>query len=254
MKKRKLASHKGENGIVLVVGGSELYVGAPIFAALAALRSGVDLAIIAAPKLVSMVANVYSPDIISAKLSGRFLKLKHMKEISKFVKKSDCIIIGNGAGLNKSTKQLIRKIAKIDKPKVIDADALDAVKGIDVKNCVLTPHQGEFKDLYGEKGNEKIVKKHARKDRIILLKGHIDLISDGKKVIKIKGGNPGMSVGGTGDVLTGLVAGLIAQGEPLLKAAVKASKINKKAGDIMFRKKGYGLLASDLLEVVPGLL
>ncbi|MBW2995104.1 NAD(P)H-hydrate dehydratase [Candidatus Woesearchaeota archaeon] len=254
MKKRKLTSHKGENGIVLVIGGSELYVGAPILASMSALSSGVDLAFVAAPELVSMIANVYSPDIISVKLPGKFLKPGHFNEIKKYVKKADCLVIGNGAGLRKETLKLLRKAAKIDKPKVLDADALDAIKGLDIKNCVLTPHHGEFRDLYGEDGNIKTIKKHARKDRIILLKGHVDLISDGNTVVKVKGGNPAMAVGGTGDVLAGLVAGLIAQGEPLMKAAVKASRINKKAGDIIYRKKGYGLLASDLLEIIPKII
>jgi len=254
MKKRKLTSHKGENGIVLVIGGSELYVGAPVLAALGALRAGVDLSFIAAPKDVALIANIYSPDIISIKLTGKYLRPGHLGLIKKYVKRADCIVMGNGAGLRKETLNLLRKVAKIDKPKVMDADGLDAIKGIDVKNCVLTPHHGEFKDLYGEEGNMKTVKKHARKDRIILLKGHIDIISNGKTVIQVKGGNPGMSVGGTGDVLAGLVAGFIAQGEPLMKAAVKASKINKKAGDIVYKKKGYGLIASDLLDVIPKLL
>ncbi|MBW3012561.1 hydroxyethylthiazole kinase, partial [Candidatus Woesearchaeota archaeon] len=92
------------------------------------------------------------------------------------------------------------------------------------------------------------------KDRIILLKGPADLVSDGKKVVSVKGGSDAMTVGGTGDVLTGIVAGLIAQGTPLMAAAVKASKINKKAGEIVFKKKHYGLLASDLIKEIPDLI
>jgi NAD(P)H-hydrate epimerase len=254
MKKRKAGSHKGENGIVLVVGGSELYVGAPVLAAMAALRSGADLAFVAAPELVSMVANVYSPDIISAKLPGKFLRPVHFKMMKQFIKRADCILMGNGAGLKKETRNLLRKIAKIDKPKVIDADALDAIKGMKVENCVLTPHHGEFRDLFGEEGSRKTIKKYARKDMIILLKGRIDLVSDGARVVEVRGGNPAMTVGGTGDVLAGLVAGLVAQGEELMTAAVLASRVNKKAGDIAYRKKGYGLLASDLVEEIPAVM
>jgi NAD(P)H-hydrate epimerase len=254
MKKRKQASHKGENGIVVVIGGSELYVGAPILTAMAALRSGVDLAYIAAPEIVSAIANAYSPDIISVKLPGKYLRPGHMDEIRKYAKRADCLVIGNGAGLRTETRSLLKKVCMTDKPKVIDADALDAIKGIKVSNCVLTPHHGEFRDLFGEEGGRNTIRKYAKKDMIILLKGPIDLVSDGKSIVEIKGGNPGMTVGGTGDVLAGLTAGLIAQGEPLMKAAVLASRINKKAGDIAYRKKGYGLLASDLVEIIPEIL
>ena len=85
----------------------------------------------------------------------------------------------------------------------------------------------------------------------ILLKGPVDLVSDGKKVYSIHGGTDAMTVGGTGDVLTGIAAGLVAKGYPLLEAAVKASQINKKAGEIVFKKKKYGLLASDLINEIP---
>ena len=254
MKKRKLTSHKGENGIVLVIGGSELYVGAPVLAALGALRTGVDLSLVAAPKDVALIANIYSPDIISIKLPGKYLRSGHMGMIRRFIKRADCIVIGNGAGLRKETLNLLKKVVKIDKPKVIDADALDAIKGLKVSNCILTPHHGEFYDLFGESGTKKSIKKYASKDKIILLKGYYDLISNGKRVIQVKGGCPGMTVGGTGDVLAGLAAGLIAQGEDLFKAAIKASRINKNAGELVEKKKGYGLLASDLLDVIPGLV
>ena len=254
MKKRKKTSHKGQNGIVLVIGGSELYIGAPILTTLAAQATGLDLTYIAAPEEVALIANVYSPDIISIKLPGKVLKPKHMKMFERFVEKADCIAIGPGLGLDKQTVSAVKEIVKTKKPKVIDADALHAIKGLDVKNCVLTPHHGEFMDLFGEPGSYKSIKKYARKDKIILLKGHVDLVSDGSKVYSIHGGTEAMTVGGTGDVLTGIVAGLIAQGDSLLDAARKASKINKKAGEIVFKKKKYGLFASDLISEIPKLV
>jgi len=254
MKKRRKTSHKGENGIVLVIGGSEIYVGAPILTTIAAQATGIDLAYLAAPKEVALIANVYSPDIISIKLPGRHLTQHHIPEFKKFIEKSDCIAIGPGLGLHKDTIAAVRKIVKTKKPKVIDADALNAIKGAEVHNCILTPHHGEFLRLFGEPGNYQTIKKHARKDKIILLKGPVDLISDGKKVYSIHGGTDAMTVGGTGDVLTGIAAGLVAKGCPLLEAAVKASKINKKAGEIVFKKKKYGLLASDLVSEIPRLV
>jgi NAD(P)H-hydrate epimerase len=140
MKKRKKTSHKGENGIVLVIGGSELYVGAPILTTLAAQATGLDLTYIAAPEEVALIANVYSPDIISIKLHGDILKKKHIAQFKKFIDKADCVAIGPGLGLDKQTAEAVREIVKTKKPKVIDADALHAIKGIDVHNCVLTPH------------------------------------------------------------------------------------------------------------------
>ncbi|MBW3017009.1 NAD(P)H-hydrate dehydratase [Candidatus Woesearchaeota archaeon] len=255
MKKRGKSSHKGQNGVVLVIGGSELYVGAPIMSTMAALATGIDLAYIAAPKDVALTANAYSPDIISIKLSGNFLKQMHVAKFKKFMQKADCIIIGPGLGLKKETMLAVRKIVRLaGKPLVIDADALHAIKGMDVGNCVLTPHHGEFFNLFDEFGSKRTVKKFAAKDRIILLKGPADLVSDGKKGGSVKGGSDAMRVGGTGDVLTGIIAGLIAQGTPLMAAAVKASKINKKAGEIVFKKKHYGLLASDLIKEIPDLI
>jgi NAD(P)H-hydrate epimerase len=255
MKKRKKTSHKGENGIVLVIGGSETLVGAPIMATMAALASGVDLGILAAPKDVALTANTYSPDIISVKLPGNFLKQNHVSKLKKFIAKADVIAIGPGLGLKKDTMLAVKKLVKmIEKPKVIDADALHAIRGIDVHNCVMTPHHGEFFNTFNEFGNKRTIKRFAAKDRIILLKGPADLISDGKKVYTIKGGTDAMTVGGTGDVLMGLIAGLIAQGEPLLGAAQKAAKINKRAGELVFKKKHYGLLASDLIKEIPKLM
>lgn len=252
MKKRRKTSHKGENGIVLVIGGSELYVGAPIMSSLASLATGIDLAYLAAPKEVALVANVYSPDLISIKLPGNFLRQSHISKFKKFIDKADVIVIGPGLGLKKDTVLAVRRLVKmIKKPKVIDADALRAIKGMDVHNCVLTPHHGEFMNLFDEPGDWETIKKHAKKDKIILLKGHVDLVSDGKKVYSVHGGTEAMTVGGTGDVLTGIVAGLIAKGDSLLGAARKASHINKKAGEIVFKKKKYGLLASDLINEIP---
>jgi len=95
------------------------------------------------------------------------------------------------------------------------------------------------------------VKRHARRDVVVLLKGHVDIVSDGKRVAENHTGNAGMTVGGTGDVLTGICAGLVAQGMPHFKAAVEAARISGLAGDLLKREMNYGFVASDMLGAIP---
>jgi NAD(P)H-hydrate epimerase len=247
---RKKSSHKGDNGIVLVVAGSEQYVGAAVLTSLAAFRTGVDLVHLASAEVVSLIANAYSPDLITHKLPGKYLKRSHCKKIVELSKKADVVVIGPGLGRNKDTVNAVRYLTKnIKKPIVLDADALHARPAL--KNCVVTPHRAEFKELFREDATKAAVKRHAKKDVIILLKSQTDIISDGKKVKLNKTGNAGMTVGGTGDVLAGIVAGLIAQGTPLFNAAVKGAFINGRAGDRLKKRKGFGFLASDILEQIP---
>ena len=149
---------------------------------------------------------------------------------------------------------MIRRLAEKRKPKVIDADGLRAIDPILTKNSVLTPHSGEFETLFGGKPNKSLLLKYSRPDRVILLKGKVDLISDGRNVYENKTGNSGMTVGGTGDVLAGVVAGLLAQGLDFIDAARMGARINGLAGDLAFNKFGYSLLASDLLNEIPSLV
>ncbi len=246
--------HKGENGKVLIVGGSQEYVGCLSLAGLAALRTGVDLVYIAAPEEVAWAINSYAPDLITIKLPGSYLGAAHLEKIEPWLEKSDAILLGTGAGQNPGTKELIRRLAEKRKPKVIDADGLRAIDPILTKNSVLTPHSGEFETLFGGKPNKSLLLKYSRPDRIILLKGKVDLISDGRNVYENKTGNSGMTVGGTGDVLAGVVAGLLAQGLDFIDAARMGARINGLAGDLAFNKFGYSLLASDLLNEIPSLV
>jgi len=140
-------SHKGENGSVLVVGGSIDYVGAPALAALAALRSGVDLVTVAAPEKVALTINQRSYDLITKKLPGDFLSPKHFNEISKLAGKADVILIGNGMGLKNESKVLVNKILKLKNPKVIDADALKLANSELIEDSILTPHKKELEIL-----------------------------------------------------------------------------------------------------------
>lgn len=251
MLKRKHDSHKGQNGKVLVVGGSEEYVGAPALCALAALRTGADLATIMSPEKTAFAINSLSPDLITVKLSGRTLQPSHYPEVIKQAEKADVVVIGPGLGQSKRASEAVKKVCeKIDAPKVIDADALKALEEVP-ENCVLTPHAKEFEALFNEKPTRQKVRENAGKNKVIVLKGFTDLISDGLDVKENHTGNSGMTVGGTGDVLAGVIAGLIAQKTPLMEAALLGTEINGKAGDLLFEKYGYSFTASDLLAVIP---
>ncbi len=264
--KRKKDSHKGENGRLLVAGGNEQFIGAPILSALAgiaALRSGTDLVNICAPEKVAWAINCFSPDLITTKFAGKNFSEKHAKKVIELSKKNDCLLIGPGLGLGKGTQKFAKKVVSgVKVPVVVDGDAIKALKGkIFKNNCVLTPHSNEFEVFSGKKvpkelnKRKALVKKVSLKHKcVILLTGKVDVISCGKKVKINKTGNAGMTVGGTGDVLAGLCAGLVAQGAGLLEAACSAAYFNGLAGNRAHKKYGYGLMASDLLEELPKLL
>ncbi|NIO22211.1 MAG: NAD(P)H-hydrate dehydratase [Candidatus Aenigmarchaeota archaeon] len=256
-------SHKGDFGRLLVIGGSKRYTGAPALAALSALaslRSGVDLVLVAAPKRAADIVARFSPNLITEAFEGDHFTAKHVKDILKLSKDFDAISIGSGLGVDKETRKFVTKfIEKIRKPCVIDADAIKALKKKRLgENFVLTPHAYEFYHISGEKpkyditGRAKVVEKFAKKiNSTILLKGAIDIISDGKRTALNKTGNPYMTTGGTGDVLTGICGSLLAQKIPPFKAACASAYITGKAGDVAVKKKKQGLLATDIIESIP---
>lgn len=252
--KRKLDTHKGKNGHVLVIAGSTYFSGAAILAAVSSHRIGADLVTLAAPKEVGIAANCYSPDLITVKLPGTFLKVSHYTKIIKMIDKYDVIHIGNGIGKDPSTKKLILKLLKNkkvkNKLKVIDADALKMIKVQKVEYTILTPHAAEFKVLMK---NSKIkTKKQLQKEinsNIILLKGKEDKIISKTTTTINKTGNPGLAKAGTGDVLSGLCSGILAQTKNLQKSAEAAAWLNGYLGDILKKKKkGYYYIASDLID------
>jgi len=257
--KRHKDSHKGSNGCVLVVAGSKLYTGAPIFAALGAMRTGADLTFLTAPERAANIA-AHCPDLITIPLEGDFLKPVHVKKIEDWFERADVMVIGPGLKQDKNTKKAVLEIIKqFNKPIVIDADALKIVSEkfsvLKDKKVVLTPHRSEFEKISGHKATANAVKSFAAAQNcIVLLKAPADIISDGKKVKLNKTGNPGMTVGGTGDILSGVVAGLVAQGISLFDAAYYAAKVVGIAGDLAYMEKGYGLIASDVLEKVAVVL
>ena len=260
-------SHKGDNGRVLVVGGG-LYTGAPTLAGMAAYRTGVDLVRIATPRNNRTVIASFSPNLIVQGLSAdERLVVEDVPIILSHLKNSDALIIGPGLGTAPDTKKaVLQLIQKCEKPMLIDADAITAVaekpatlKG---KTGVITPHIGEFAVLTGKKlDGEDLAKKMKYVSAVardmkftILLKGNIDVISDGASTKLNRTGNPSMTVGGTGDVLSGIVGGLLAKGVSPFNAARMGAFMNGYAGDLAFKDKSWGLLATDVVEEIPEVL
>jgi NAD(P)H-hydrate epimerase len=252
---RRADAHKGDYGRVLVVGGSGDYVGAPALVARAALRAGVDLATICCPKYVAE-RMTYDPNLIVRPVNSE----KHLSEDDLEVvlkQKFDCMVIGNGIGIHGDTKYALKELlGKVKAPVVLDADALRLLDRKELSsNMVLTPHAGEFRGLFGdydEKESTKVVEGFARKTEThILLKGHVDVISDGRKTRLNKTGNPAMTVGGTGDVLAGVVGGLVAQNRNLFTSACAGAFLTGLAGDIAYEKLGVSLIATDVIECLP---
>ena len=270
--KRSKKSHKGDNGKVLIIGGSRDYTGAVALAGLAALRSGVDWVTIAAPEKVGLAINALSPDLIVKKFKGDDFCASRAKDILKLEKGFNAVLIGNGIGMH--CKQFVNKyISKTKKPLVIDADAIKHIRLQDVKNAILTPHKEEFKTLLKNSklllnsknskglGNSKNFQsnnnnyKKQLKNNIILLKGPTDQIITRAKTYYNKTGNAGMTKAGTGDVLAGLCIGFLGQGLSLLQSAINAAYYNGLAGDILLKKKkGFSYLASDLVKEIKRIL
>ena len=252
--KRSSKSHKGDNGKVLVIGGSKDYVGAVALAGLAALRSGVDWVTVAVPEKVGWAINALSADLVVKKFKGDDFCLSRAKDILKFEKGFNAVLIGNGIGMQSGG--FVRKYLKETKrPLVIDADALKHIKLQDVRNAILTPHHKEFEILLkNSKLNMGNYRKHL-KNNIVLLKGKVDEIVTVSKTYYNKTGNAGMTKGGTGDVLAGLCVGFLGQGLSLMQSAINAAYFNGLAGDILLKKKkGFTYLASDLVGEIKRIL
>ncbi|MFH1821541.1 MAG: NAD(P)H-hydrate dehydratase [Methanobacteriota archaeon] len=267
--RRSPESHKGDFGRLLVVGGGSRYVGAPALVGLAALRSGVDLAVIAAPEKTAWTINTFSPDLITVKLHTQDLEPSDLLDISDELKRSTAVVVGPGLGSLLKTHDAIIKIAhELRKnhqklPTIFDADALKAVASnrglLRGMPWVVTPHAGEFKALTGYdllanlRRRVEMVKKAAQElGCVFLLKGCVDIIASPHGNTKLNyTGNPGMTVGGTGDVLSGIIGAFLSQGSGPFEAAAAGAWICGRAGDLCMREMGYEFLASDVIDKLP---
>ncbi len=262
---RRPEAHKGEFGRLLVIGGSNTFSGAPALAAMAALRTGVDIVTVASPEQTANTIAGMSPALITLKLKGKHLNAGNISALKEHLDSASAVVMGPGLGLHDETKaaieQIIEHSEKTQTPLLLDADGLKAFEEFRRKlECplVLTPHSREYEILTGNKLPEnleekaKAVQKMASKlGATILLKGSVDIISDGELTKFNFTGNPGMTVGGTGDVLSGIVGGLMAMGTNAFNAAVAGAFINGAAGDLVAVEKGYHMIPTDLLEWIP---
>jgi len=265
VKSRSPEAHKGDFGRLLVIGGSNVFSGAPALASMAALRTGVDIVTVAAPEKTATVISSMSPALITIKLKGKHLNQGNLPELEEQLDSATAVVLGPGLGLSseakEATKQIIEHLEEKGTPLLLDADGLKAFA--DFKRhvtlpMVLTPHAREYEILTGNRlpndheERVEMVQKSARKlGATILLKGPVDVVSDGERTKFNFTGNAGMTVGGTGDVLSGLVGGLLAMGADPFRAAVAGAFINGAAGDFVAAEKGYHMIPTDLFEWIP---
>ncbi|VTT88269.1 NAD(P)HX epimerase / NAD(P)HX dehydratase [Halorubrum sp. DM2] len=250
-------SHKGENGEVLVVGGGP-YAGAPTLSALAALRAGADLVRVACPESVASEVQGFSPDLIVRALPGDRVGPSHAERIASLAVGSDVVVLGPGLGDDDGTEAFVREfLTGYGGRAVVDADALRVVPEVDTDaDLICTPHQGELVDMGGETATDpderaELVREFAADlGHALLVKGAVDVISDGDDVRLNRTGNPGMTVGGTGDALAGTVGALAAVTDPFRAAAVGAYVVGR-AGDAAADANGTGLVATDLPDRLP---
>ena len=258
-------------GLLMVIGGSEFYSDSPALSAIAAFRTWVDMVRIIAPKRAADIIAGFSPNLAAYPLEGSYLLKEHlatllsMTESAKIIAKNKvAVVIGGGMGRTKETQEAILEyLSQVSAPLVIDADAIYALeknpKIISGKPFLITPNRYEFfiltkKELYNLSEEEKIKvvqEEAARLQTTILLKGKTDIISNGKEVVLNKLDCPYMTKGGTGDTLAGICGALIARGIDIFSVAQAGAFINVRAGQLVAQKKREGLLATDLIEVIP---
>jgi len=289
--RRKLNSHKAEFGHILILAGSLGFTGAALLCARAALRAGAGLVTLGIP---SGLINVYSRRVVEvmtlplAQTPKKTLSLNAYSQIKKILPKIDVLVLGPGLSQNKSTQELIRKIIRtVDKPMVIDADALNALVGhldillatrpstslgmvrgmVSLSNRysllatrILTPHPGEMVRLLGvsikkiQQNRKTVAKRFARDyNTVLVLKGHRTLVASPKGEIYVNStGNPGMATAGSGDVLTGIIGAFLGQGLDAFSAAKFAVYLHGLAGDLATKEKTQlGLIASDIIDRIP---
>jgi NAD(P)H-hydrate epimerase len=246
---RKKDSHKGDNGKILIIGGSPTYHGAPIYAGLAASLL-VDLVFIACPAPVAPHIKEATPDFIVHSLSGDVLCPEDIPHITPLVKTCDAVLVGPGLGTEKETGEACKVLfSTLEKPIIIDADGLKPFNNalsLIREGMILTPHRHEFTLLFGDTPVDEAASSH---ECIIVKKGVCDIISNGKTTKYNSTGNAGMTTGGTGDILAGLITGFSATND-LFQASCAAAFVNGKAGDFCQEEFGTHYTSSDIIRAL----
>ena len=259
--------HKGTFGKVLLLCGSRGYTGAAYLAAMGALRTGAGLVFLGVPESIYAIEAVKlnEPVVFPLPDDEGMLSSLAISEISRHLPQMDAILIGCGLGQSEGTLSVVKAVLEQAKcPVVLDADGINVLKTHkDILRgraypTILTPHEGEFHRFGGTLGQDKMASAafYSREwNSILLLKGHHTCITDGQTGYINKTGNPGMAVGGSGDVLAGMLVSLLGQGLKPLEAAACAAWLHGAAGDICAEEIGqYGLIPTDMLTRIPRLM
>lgn len=260
-------SHKGNYGKILLLCGSRGYTGAAALSAMGALRSGAGLVYLGVPESIYMIEAIKLTESIVFPLPDEGGKLSRhaLEQLSGLLDSMDCVLIGPGLGNSSGTAAVLTWIIQKAKcPVVVDADGInllaehkDILRGRTVP-LVVTPHTGEFVRLTCKEITDRrhdAVSLAKALGIIVVLKGHKTVITDGDSGFINLTGNPGMAVGGSGDVLAGIIASLIGQGLTPLDAAACAVWLHGAAGDLCQKEIGqYGMLPSDMLNALPRLM
>lgn len=259
--------HKGSFGKILLLCGSRGFTGAAYLAAMGALRSGAGLTFLGVPESIYAIEAVKLNEPVVFPLPDEEGKLCEdaIPEILKRLPAMDAVLIGPGLGQSEGTYKVVKAVLEnAECPVVLDADGInvmaphrDILRGRTAPTIV-TPHDGEFARLGGVPGDNRMeaaVKLSRELKCIVLFKGHETCITDGESCYRNRTGNPGMAVGGSGDVLAGIIVSLLGQGIAPLEAAAVGAWLHGAAGDLCAEELGqYGMLPTDMLQKLPRLL
>ena len=259
--------HKGDFGKILLLCGSWGFTGAAYFAAMGALRCGAGLVYLGVPESIYAIeaGKLNEPVVFPLPEKDGKLSQAALEDVLPRLMQMDAVVLGCGLGRSEETTAVIQAVLQqATCPVVLDADGINGLAGhMDVVRrrawpTILTPHDGEFLRMGGQLGPDRMASAaETARDLgcIVLLKGHRTCITDGIRGYRNLTGNPGMAVGGSGDVLAGMIGGLLGQKLPPLEAAACAAWLHGAAGDLCAQELGqYAMLPSDMLQALPRLL
>ena len=262
---RPVEGHKGTFGRVLVVGGNDGMIGAPVLAGTAALRMGAGLVQIAVPRSILAACLTITPELIGLGLG----KAAGKDALLEAGEKADSIVIGPGLGRTPEAEGRLVRLVRLDKPMVVDADGLNLLAGMKKwptwfkARAVLTPHPGEMARLgkligrsevpTDEDGRIGIASSAAEAfGKVVVLKGERTVVADGQRAYVNSTGNSSLAKAGTGDVLSGLLGTLLGQGVDRFDAACLAVYLHGRAGELAGEKVGMRCaLARDVVDAIP---
>jgi NAD(P)H-hydrate epimerase len=261
---RDICGHKGDFGKILLLCGSRGFTGAAYLAAMGALRSGAGLTFLGVPESIYEIEAVKlnEPVVFPLPDEGGKLSEAAIPEILERLPKMDAVLIGPGLGQSEGTFAVVKTVLENAQcPVVLDADGINVMRDhIDVLRkrtypTIITPHDGEFARIGGKVSDNRLESTTMLAKElgvIVLLKGHRTCITDGTVGYRNETGNPGMAVGGSGDVLAGVIVSLLGQGLQPLEAAACGAWLHGAAGDLCAEEIGqYGMLPTDMLTRIP---